>query len=573
MDYDLLQLQEIYAPRPVAVPPVNATRELMQLPGGEIRHYHLLEQELVSDYFLASKDYGLSWKKFPAPPNCPGATVCSPYSGDFLTLRTDRRSPQQLLLFRSQNGCDGDYTQTAVATLSGGLACRQPLPLRRIKRWVLPVQEHRPGEPRRCPAVLLSDDDGYSWQSVHLPTLPVLKVAAPHQGVRWLDCGPEPTIAELADGRLMMLLRTAMDFYYQSFSDDYGQTWTAAEPSPFYGTITSPLLLTLSSGRLLFFGNLTQPLPELAHQQTAYLNDSELSGQSEDVFTNRDVLHAALSDDHGRTWQGFREIWLNPLRNAADFRLAGGRADSNDRSVHQAQALELPDGKILVACGQHPLSRMMLIFASDWLLEKERSDDFSCGLGDWSVHQYVKSRLGNTRGPATGHCAYNRRPGAALISSPLDCRECLQVARFADPRLIEERQGAVWNFPMAARGFLRLEFMPQSGAGEVLFLLHDHWLNPTDVNARQYACLSLQLQPGGQIGPEQSRLNEKNVLEIFWHCANPQDCFFRLNDAAMQPIEFLRPPLHGLNYLHIQSASANTDPLGVLIFAVKAGQR
>jgi len=454
-----------------------------------------------------------------------------------------------------------------------GLACRQPLPLRRRKRWVLPVQERRPGESRLCPAVLLSDDDGYSWQTVPLPALPVPEVTAPHQGVRWLDCGPEPTVAELADGKLMMLLRTAMDFYYQSFSHDCGNTWTAAEPSPFYGTITSPLLLTLSSGRLLFFGNLTQPLPELAHQQTEYLNDSELSGRSEDVFTNRDVFHAALSDDHGRTWQGFREIWLNPLRNAADFRLAGGKADSNDRSVHQAQALELPGGKVLVACGQHPLCRMMLIFAPDWLLEKERSEDFSCGLGDWSVHQYVKSRLGNTRGAGTGHCAYNRRPGAALVPSPCDYRECLQVARFADPRLLEERQGAVWNFPMAARGSLRLEFMPQYGAGEVLFLLHDHWLNPTDVCARQYACLSLPLQPGGRIGLEQARLNQKNVLQIFWHCSDPQDCFFRLNDSALQTIAFLRPPLHGLNYLHIQAAAGNTDPLGVLIFAVEAGQR
>jgi len=47
----------------------------------------------------------------------------------------------------------------------------------------------------------------------------------------------------------------------------------------------------------------------------------------ETVFTNRDALHAAISDDEGRTWKGFRELALNEIRNAADlreFRMATG---------------------------------------------------------------------------------------------------------------------------------------------------------------------------------------------------------------------------------------------------------
>ena len=166
--------------------------------------------------------------------------------------------------------------------------------------------------------MLLSDDDGYSWQSVHLPTLPVLKSLPRIKAYAGLTADRNRPSLNLPIGRLMMLLRTAMDFYYQSFSDDYGQTWTAAEPSPFYGTITSPLLLTLSSRTIAVFRR-SYPAPAGARAPADGVSQRQrTAGQSEDVFTNRDV-YAALSDDHGRTWQGFREIWLNPLRNAADF--------------------------------------------------------------------------------------------------------------------------------------------------------------------------------------------------------------------------------------------------------------
>jgi hypothetical protein len=77
-------------------------------------------------------------------------------------------------------------------------------------------------------------------------------------------------------------------------------------------------------------------LPELNHDAQPGLNQSEREGRSEDFFTNRDVIHAAISADDGRTWRGFRELYLNDRRNDADFRTTGGNAESLDKSIHQS---------------------------------------------------------------------------------------------------------------------------------------------------------------------------------------------------------------------------------------------
>ena len=97
----------------------------------------------------------------------------------------------------------------------------------------------------------------------------------------------------------------------------------------------------------------------------------------EDVFTNRDANHAALSLDDGKTWRGFREVLLNPIRNDSDFRTSGGKGEAVDKSVHQFQALEMPYGKILLSCGQHKYARRLILLDPKWLLETSREEDFA----------------------------------------------------------------------------------------------------------------------------------------------------------------------------------------------------
>ena len=237
-------LRRIYAPQVVGVPPENACRGLMVMPDGEIRHYGFRydagkKEDAYRPLYISSRDDGLSWREVPIETPTAGAMVCSPWSGDFLTVLCQTVRPNHetaaasvlhslkgagLFAVRSTQGPQGPFTSARVSVRTGFLA-RLPLPLRERRRWVQPVQ-CRIGGPTQ-PGVLLSDDDGVSWREVLLPSPPPHRVEWPHEGVRWQNDGCEPTVVELSDGRLWMLIRTSQDCHYESFSADGGESWTA----------------------------------------------------------------------------------------------------------------------------------------------------------------------------------------------------------------------------------------------------------------------------------------------------------------------------------------------------------
>lgn len=580
----LEMLRRIHAPQVVGVPPENACRGLMVMPDGEIRHYGFRHDggkgaQAVQPLYLSSRDCGLSWRELPVAGVTAGSMVRSPWSGDFLTvLNKPRRSHSEawqtalnacdgggFFVFRSAQGPEGQLTPSLINRQSGFMA-RLPLPLRQRRRWVQPIQ--RAAESPYQPGVLLSDDDGRTWREVLLPSPPPHRVEWPHEGVRWQNYGCEPTVVELSNGRLWMLIRTSQDCHYEAFSEDGGESWTKPAPSRFHATLTMPLLFRMSDGRLLVVWNNSTPLPELNHDAQAGLNRSEREGSSEDFFTNRDVLHAAVSTDDGQTWRGFRELYLNERRNDNDFRTRGGNVESLDKSIHQSQALELPEKKILLAFGQHPLCRRLIIFDPEWLLENHREDGFALGLGGWSVQQYLKSVPGNFRG-VSGHCAYNRRAGASLIPHPDGLpREVLQVARHPDPRLLHEVQGAVWNFPCWPRGSLKVRLrMPQGSQGMQMCLV-DRWFNPVDPVVSHFAQHVLRLDPAGRVNTVPClKPDVWAELEIGW---DHDKARFRISGDSWHELPRVFPTRSGICYLHLQSAASAGDPYGVLIESVAA---
>ena len=577
-------LRHIYAPQVVAIPPENACRGLMEMPDGEIRHYGFRGgfgkgAEPVKPVYLSSRDYGLSWCEVPLKGPTAGAMARSPWSGNYLTLlcKTGQAHSDEwqsalqacdgkgFFVLRSTQGPEGPFTISPVSPQTGFMA-RQPLPLRQRHRWVQPFQ--RRADTPIQPGVLLSDDDGVSWREVLLPSPPPHRVEWPHKGVRWQNYGCEPTVVELSSGKLWMLIRTSQDCHYESFSSDAGETWTTPTPSRFYATITMPLLFRMRDGRILAIWNNSTPLPELDHRTQPGLSKSEIEGSSEDFFTNRDVLHAAVSSDDGLTWRGFRELFLNERRNDADFRSSGGNAASLDKSIHQSQALELPEGKILLSFGQHPFCRKLIIFDPIWLLENKREDTFALGLGGWSVQQYLKSVAGNFRG-VSGHCAYNRRPGATLVPHPDGLpREVLQVACHPDPRLLIEPEGAVWNFPSWPRGTLTLRLrLPQGSQGAQICLV-DRWFNPVDPVVAHFAQHVLQLDAAGRINTVPClKPDVWTDLEIRW---DEKAAHFRIMGMAWHDLPRIYPTRNGISYLHVQSAATAADPAGLLIESVAA---
>ena len=225
------------------------------------------------------------------------------------------------------------------------------------------------------------------------------------------------------------------------------------------------------------------PLPEL----------ERATGWPEDVFTNRDVNHIAISNDDGKTWYGFREFILDARRNETNWAETGG----SDRGTHQPQFVELGDNKILVSFGQHELHRRMAIIDLKWVAGYSRSGDFRddegrWSLADWSTQQYVAG--------VRGHCSYNRRPGAQLEPHPNDPKQpMLRVARPDDAELLCENQGAVWNFPAGRIGEFSTRIMlPESSQGGQINLMN-RWFNPTDLTAEQFAMFTLDIAGDGTI--------------------------------------------------------------------------
>ena len=552
-------LDAVYAPQVVAVPPTYAVRDLCVLADGEIRHYgwQMVGGEKRRVY-IASRDHGMNWETRLADANDVGAMVQSPWSGEWLAFGSAPAMAQTLLM-RSAKG-PGDTHPSVTQMPWRRHECRQLLAMRSRRRWVACFSDAR-CEKGECyhAAVALSDDDGRNWRYVPVPVAE--NVPRLHPGDKrphWFNNGCEPSVAELAGGELLLALRTSGERHRFSRSTDGGETWSAPEErAEFWAANTMPLFFRLSDGRLLFFWNNTAMLPTLPLSEYPELSKGERTGRWECACTNRDALHAAISEDDGRTWRGFREILLNPIRNASDFRENGNDpAQENDKSVHQTQAIELPGGKVLVACGQGVSSRRILVFDPRWLYETERAEDFRSGLGGVSTHLYVRSLSGGNRG-WSGHCAWNRIPGALLVrepdTGPATKREALQICRIADPRLVSDRQGVVWNFPAARKGRVKIECRIE-GEGFKLTLA-DHWMNPCDEVGPSRCPFSTavtgrEASPGLWHEIEASWDADKNVASLSCDGKKCLDAPFAVESPA------------GVSYLHLQTLAERHDPKG-----------
>ncbi len=560
-------LKEIWAPREVAVPPMDTWSNLCVTPEGEIRSYG--REPYAGGWrrvYLASQDAGLSWKKHWIRAGNPlGRAVRSPWSGRYLNVAVFRPDMPEA------QGRQGVYAQIADhpdseavswyrVTDEPVMSIRQSVPLRHRRRWVVAGQVYEDGGHEQ-PIVMYSDDDGKSWSSVRVKPAPRHQISGPHKGFRWQNDSCEPTVAELSDGRLIMLARTSQDYHYQYFSEDGGETWSDPAPSPFHGTLTMPTLERLSDGRLMLFWCNTQPLPELDHRtQWPPLDEGEIQGLWEDVFTNRDANHAAISEDDGKTWIGLREVALNGLRNESDFRTRGANDDTRDKSVHQFEAVELPFGKVLLSYGQHPACRRMVILDPGWLYETERSEDFRTGLAHVSTQVYVKSVSGNFRG-FSGHCAWNRTHGALMVPDPDgNFEEALLISRIDDPRLFSPLQGAVWNFPASRRGLVTVRLRIE-GEGLRLSLI-DRWLNPID---EQIACdapftclLTADCLPNGQWSD----------VNLGWDL-DRQKAWISVNGGPEEGHPLACDAPLGISYLHLQSAAQQRDDRGAMVKFMK----
>lgn len=146
---------------------------------------------------------------------------------------------------------------------------------------------HDPG--RHATVTYYSDDDGRTWRASNVIDL---GGQGHHAGVM------EPTLVELNDGRVWMLLRTNWGEFWSAWSYDSGRTWRVLQPSGIAASSAPAVVKRLASGRLALVWN--QPYPE---GQTSFkLSGGDGLWSETPVSNHREELSLAFSEDEGQTW-------------------------------------------------------------------------------------------------------------------------------------------------------------------------------------------------------------------------------------------------------------------------------
>jgi hypothetical protein len=170
----------------------------------------------------------------------------------------------------------------------------------------------------------------------------------------------EPHAIEMNDGRIWMLIRTNKGFLYESFSNNSGTTWSTPTPSSFISSDSPASAVRRADGGIILLWNSNQRYDD---------KRSYAAG-------GREVLHAAISKDDGKTWKGFREIMTTINSKTPVVR--------GDRGTAYPSAVELPNGNILMVSGQGD-DASLVMFNPRWLEEKQQNDTLE-NLHQWTLH-------------------------------------------------------------------------------------------------------------------------------------------------------------------------------------------
>ena len=550
---------DLLAPAIVGTFPENEA-DVVRLPDGTLKIFYNQRSEYVGS--LTSHDHGRTWSDPQQEFAVSGETAHA------MQVLLDRRGELQVYYLVIRRGGrklgvdlfldlwqattrDGRQAwNTPKLAHAGAIGALRGIVQMTSGRIVIPFSTAHP-ERKAGPPVgnfyttaIYSDDDGATWQASSS------QLTAPcTEGYNGGNYGAvEPTIVEKQDGTLWMLIRTQTGRMYESTSAD-GREWSEAKPSVFYGSNSPAMLRRLDDGRLLVVWNNAQVGPR--HE-----------GQG--VYGGRDALHAAISDDDGKTWRGYREVYRDPTRHGAGPELR------NDRGTAYPDAVQAADGAIVLVTGQGEGRRAIIRFRPEWLLETSQSDDFSRGLEQWHAQQET--------GPAQRFFR-KRREGAQLVPHPDDPqRKVLSVGKRDD----EPPAGAVWNFPQGPEGELKLRLRITDDFQGATIVLTDRLYSPTDEAAENQARFAFTVvkerrkdAPLHIIAVEPGRWHD---VSIQWS-EGAMDLHLHVDGNRQLSAGYLMPQakddgrLPGLSYLCIRSTAAATDPQGLLIERVSAQVR
>jgi len=268
---------------------------------------------------LVSKDGGKTWEPRPLFSDArkfecrgertllrtrDGVMVLAFLNTKEMVLRWDQKKggPQpecRLPVYVTRSRDDGETWEEARKIQEGWCGALRTMIQLRSGRLVLGCQVAVSDPGRHVCFSYVSDDEGKTWKKSNVIDLGKYGGYGDHGG------GIEPTLAQLKDGRLWMLIRTYRGCFTEALSADEGLTWTDIKPSKIDASGSPGQLLRLQSGRLALFWN-------------RYIDKVKKTGR-------REQLSMAFSEDDGRTWTGPAVVAYDPMKaddKESDHRLS-----------------------------------------------------------------------------------------------------------------------------------------------------------------------------------------------------------------------------------------------------------
>lgn len=360
-------------------------------------------------------------------------------------------------------------------------------------------------------STVLYSDDGDNW--VQSP----VEFKAPTPIIN-ADGMLEPGVIQLKDGLVWLLIRTQLGRFFESFSTD-GAKWSPAQPTDILSSDSPGNLIRLKTGQLVMLWN-------------NCLRFSYANG-------GRHVLHAAISDDEGKTWRGFREAARNPFLDEPP-------PPNGDHGVTYTVLNLTRAGTVVTPLSTGKADGTYLLHLDPaWLYETKRKSNFSAGLADWSTF--------GTR-------------GVEIVPNPQ--HSSAQVLSLRKPQE-DWPAGAVWNFPAGGKGSLSMRLLIQPGFRGASIGLTDHFSVPFDPQDGIYNLFHFNIGPNGELA-NGNRLDPGrwHQLKFDWDTSRNQ-CRVVVEGRQIEVLPLTRMTRWGVSYLRLRSTAKSTDAAGLLVESVE----
>lgn len=399
-----------------------------------------------------------------------------------------------------------------------------------------------------------SDNQGVSW-AVSSSQVTMAPLSSFNGN---LDGAVEPCVIQKTDGSIWMLMRTQTHYLAQSTSTNSGSTWATATDAPFHTSTGPANLLRLDDGRIVLVWNNARMPAKIGTQG---------------YYAGRDILHAAISSDDGATWSGFREVYRDPNRNldpvAADI-------DSDSGTAYPFVAQAEDNGNVLLIAGQNPRNSAKALptgwtdchrqfrIDPEWLEDTGHSEYFE------GTDPLAAISVFRTYGSIT-HYRRPREQSAVVTTDPVVGSNHVLHLRRADSG--KDGDGATWNFPKAANGWLQMKLLLRSGFAGGSIGLTDRFFNPTDQQGEDLSFFKLNIGSNRVIGSTTLTADVWYDLELEWNVAQ-EVAIVRINGTQVALLNRQSSPgsgaqavecLHGLSYLRLRSTAAGFDTNGFMV--------